>query len=1037
MKIKHLIRQIVTCIVMLTVVTLTLHGQALKDNNFLYLKNNFFNPPSIYRTAPFMVWNGKVTTQEIDRMMHEFKDAGCGAAIIHPRPGLITEYLSDDWFNLYKYAVQKAKSLDLKVWIYDENSYPSGFAGGHVPAEMPESYNQGQGLSLTKVDVLPDSVGVYYICLKREGDRYVDITQNALAYKNVKGDYYLYGKAYYPKTSWFAGYSNVDLLVKGVTQKFIDVTMKGYQSSIKNEFGKTVLGVFSDEPNISAPKNDHLRWTPDLFGTFKQMWGYDLKPLLPLLSEEIGNWRQVRHNYQQTLLQMFIDRWGKVSNKYYVANNLIWTGHYWEHTWPKMFNVPDNMAMYVWHQQPGIDMLFNQFNENNPQAQFGNVRSVKELRSVANQMGRERTLSETYGGGGWDETFKDFKRLGDWEYVLGVNFMNQHLAHMTIAGTRKDDYPPEFNYHSTWWRDYKVLNDYFGRLSMLLSRGTQRNDILVLEPTTTIWSYASNIENPSRAKEIGADFQSFITTLEKNQVEYDLGSEIIMRDYGSVTNNRLVVGKVSYSTVVLPPDMENINKATFNLLREFVNKGGKLICFSMPERIDGCERKEEIANAFTNSSVVCLSGLSGDIIQKYFISEGIQINFQNGDLYHHRRIMKDGQLLFLVNSSMTEAVTGSLKIKGQSLLTMDAQSGKIYSYPCNVKKGLMNTSFRIEPAGSLILYAFSKKAKTLYPAIPQKIGDNRVSPSTQLVVKRIRDNAINIDKCDLSVKDSIYTNIHPYKASTIVYKAYGFEKGDPWSTSVQYKSNIVKRDTIKSGGFKVAYHFKINGTFDYSGMKLVSECPDLFTVKINGNIVKQIPKQWMLDRSFGVYNIEKFVREGMNTVELSINPMSVYAEIQPIYIMGNFSVDPGLYIWDIKPPVSSFKLGSWKDQKQPFYPWEMSYSKKYNLKDMDKRYSVKLNKWIGTVAEVFVNGKKAGIIGYDPYKLEITPYLHKGDNCIDVHVIGSLRNLFGPFYHKSEGIVEPHYFKNNGGPLECKNYSFVDYGMLEDFDLVY
>ena len=38
----------------------------------------------------------------------------------------------------------------MKVWIYDENSYPSGFAGGHVPDQMPESYNQGQGLRMTK-----------------------------------------------------------------------------------------------------------------------------------------------------------------------------------------------------------------------------------------------------------------------------------------------------------------------------------------------------------------------------------------------------------------------------------------------------------------------------------------------------------------------------------------------------------------------------------------------------------------------------------------------------------------------------------------------------------------------------------------------------------------------------------------------------------------------------------------------------------------------------------------------------------------------
>lgn len=95
---------------------------------------------------------------------------------------------------------------------------------------------------------------------------------------------------------------------------------------------------------------------------------------------------------------------------------MLWTGHYWEHDWPSMYQGGDNMAMYAWHQMPAIDMLFNQYNDQSPQAQFGNVRAVKELRSAANQTGCVRTLSETYGGGGWDETFRDFKRLGDWEY---------------------------------------------------------------------------------------------------------------------------------------------------------------------------------------------------------------------------------------------------------------------------------------------------------------------------------------------------------------------------------------------------------------------------------------------------------------------------------------------------------------------------------------------------------------------------------------------------------------------------------------------
>ena len=50
-------------------------------------------------------------------------------------------------------------------------------------------------------------------------------------------------------------------------------------------------------------------------------------------------------------------------------------------------------------------------------AKFGNVRAVLELSSVANQLGRKRTLCEAYGAGGWDLRFEDMKRIGDWLYV--------------------------------------------------------------------------------------------------------------------------------------------------------------------------------------------------------------------------------------------------------------------------------------------------------------------------------------------------------------------------------------------------------------------------------------------------------------------------------------------------------------------------------------------------------------------------------------------------------------------------------------------
>ena len=220
--------------------------------HFESLKELFENPSKEYRSAPLWVWNTDVKVSDIDRMLGELKDAGFGGAFIHPRPGMITEYLSDEWFRLYKYSVEKGKELGLDIWIYDENSYPSGFAGGHVNVAMPESYNQGQGLIFQKVRQLPDNANNYFLCLKKDGDTFLDITAQLDKYKGVEGEYYLYTKTYYGRSSWHGGYSYVDLLYPGVTEKFIEVTMSGYEKTFGQELGTVIKGVFSDEPNINT-----------------------------------------------------------------------------------------------------------------------------------------------------------------------------------------------------------------------------------------------------------------------------------------------------------------------------------------------------------------------------------------------------------------------------------------------------------------------------------------------------------------------------------------------------------------------------------------------------------------------------------------------------------------------------------------------------------------------------------------------------------------------------------------------------------------
>ena len=893
----------------------------VKINDLNSFTTEFKTPSAEYTTAPFFVWNYKITKEEIDKYMTDFKNSGSSQVFVHPRPGLITEYLSDEWFDLFKYTVEKGRELGMLVWIYDENSYPSGFAGGNVPDRMPESYNQGQGLVMKEFQTLPDTADKYYLCLKEENGAFTDITTSIAGEKGKEGKYLLFSKTYFRKSGWFGGFTYVDLLYPGVTQKFLEITMDSYEKHMGFDFGKTIPGVFTDEPEISSPGG--IRWTPDLFDVFLEKWGYDLRTNLPSLFREVGDWKKVRHNYTQTLLQMFIDRWAKPYYNYCEEKGLKFTGHYWEHSWPGMQQGGDNMAMDAWFQVPGVDMLFNQYNDSSVSAQFGNIRAIKELASAANQTGRQRKLSETYGGGAWELTFTDMKRLGDWEYALGVNLMNQHLSHITLAGARKYDYPPTFTYHEPWWNNYKYINDHYARLSMALSAGRQVNDILILEPTTSAWLYDSYTKRNPQSGNIGQTFQNFITKLEKSQVEYDLGSENMIKDMGSVKGGRLIIGQCGYSTVVLPPLTENIDLATFRLLQKFVAGGGKLVAFSVPSLCDGSEN-ESMSNFFTKHSgkINTVENLTPEVISKYFSSTEISFSGVKGnDLYHHRRVLSDGQVLFITNSSLSDELSGSLNINGADAIVLNTFTGSLNGYPHTQTDKKITLSFNLPPAGSLLFY-FPKVKQGTYETIVLPSGFIPVAVTPGMDVKRDNENAIAIEFCDLLLDGKLTRDLHNYTAADMVYKYYGFKDGNPWNHAIQFKTNITDRDKFDANtGFTAEYHFTIKGKFDYSTIKAVVERPNLWTVSINGTEIRPEEGQWWLDREFAVFKIGELAKPGNNTITLKVSPMKIHAEIEPVYLTGDFSVRSADKGWTLEAPVKTLTAGSWKEQGLPFYSW--------------------------------------------------------------------------------------------------------------------
>jgi hypothetical protein len=1003
-----------------------------RELRFSNLQEQFADPGAEFRTAPLWVWNTDVTTADIDRMLTELKQQGFGGAFVHPRPGLETEYLSPEWFQLWDYALQKGKELGLLISIYDENSYPSGFGGGHVPDRMPEAYNQGQVLLGSLSREVPDSC---YMCLMKQGGEYINITDKLAEYKGKDGEYCIYQLGCYGASNWTAGFPYVDLMAKGVTEKFIEVTMtEGYEKYFGNRLGTEIKNIFTDEPNISTPYGGHCRWTPDLFDTFQQMWGYDLRTHWPQLGEESGDWKKVRHDYNATLLRLFIDRWCKPWHDYCERKGMLWTGHYWEHAWPDLSQGPDNMAMYAWHQMPAIDMLFNQFDDNdNCRAQFGNIRSVKELRSVANQKGRVRTLSETYGGGGWDETLTDLKRLGDWEFALGVNFMNQHLSHMTITGARKFDYPPEFTSLSPWWQDYGVLNDYFARLSLVLSQGRQQNGWLILEPTTSLWLHFTNVAGGEPLWNIARTFQSLLGPLEKGQMEYDLGCEDIIRDCGSVDRKQLRIGQALYHTVVLPPFMENLESRTFQLLRDFSDRGGRIITLGSPDRVDGEENAE--LKAFMQSAAVIKMQSAEEVLSLYRQETDLQMECpKDSHVYHYRCRYEDGQLLFMVNSSLTDEAGVSFSIPGKFLYRLDALTGRIFLH-ARAEEGQIEVKTKLYPAGSALWFVSDREALN---AEPEEVIPNTLKPlqaQDETEVQPLRANVLNLDFCNLTVGGTSQPDLYYKEANGRMWQHFG--QGDPWETAVQFRRRILERDSFPEGEIQLEYPFMVEEDFDRSGMTAIIEKPWMWDVSVNDIPVKDYSVDTLLDCRMGDYAIGNLVRLGRNKITLHMQRMNIRAELGPVMLTGKFGVKGADKGFALTAAPQSVGLGDYSKTGYPEYPWEMCYTKLYQVDNPDQDFFVQLGRWNGTVAQVWVNGQKAGIIAWQPYRLNVRPCMKSGCNRVEVRIIGSNANLYGPHYAPLTGLMGPGSWNGVGNQLPGDQYRLSPYGLDEDFILLF
>jgi len=566
---------------------------------------------------------------------------------------------------------------------------------------------------------------------------------------------------------------------------------------------------------------------------------------------------------------------------------------------------------------------------------------------------------------------------------------------------------------------------------------------LVLEPTTTGWIYAAPGNDNPAMEPLDESFTRLTDDLERMHVEYDLGCENIIRDHGRVMGSWFSVGERSYDKVVIPEDMVNLDRTTYELLSEYLANGGTVVILGkVPVLVDGAAHSGpgKWAGEYREGLVMADSPAT---VADLLLPEDFRISARSGGdlVLHHRRRMADGQVLFLVNSSLDEDAAGELLVRGEGLLKMDPFSGQLEEFPCGAAEpdGFVNADFELSPSGSLLLFVSGEAVEGAAAVAGSAEGPEWILEAREPVkVSPSQPNMLTLDYCDLEVSGKRVNGIYFHRATDMIYQAHGFPD-NPWNRSVQYKTEILdKGDFGKGTGFKAYFHFAVEQGTDTGDLQAVIEQPGIWDVRINGEMVEAEPGEWWLDRSFGVYEIGRLVTPGRNTISISVAPMNILAELEPIYLLGTFSLDARPRGWRIGPP-EELGIGSWKSQGMPFYSDKVIYGKSYDIeKESGQEYLVVLGEWSGTLAEVRVNGERAGIIGWQPYELDITSSLENGLNKVEVVVVGSLKNLLGPLHTPwQRGIVTIGDFQQ--GPEEQPSgseYDTFEYGLMEDFLLI-
>ena len=422
------------------------------------LLDQLAHPAREFTPIPFWFLNGDLTDEKIRRQLTDFADHGVYGVMLHPRMGLAKRigYLSSTYFHYIRTAVETASELGMTVVLYDEGMYPSGSACGQVVEGHPEFASEGIALVDTVLpgdEVLAQTEHGTLVVRKSGG------TMRGLHWGEDDGE------PYAPKTA--------DILNPTAVNRFIELTHEAYYRELKDYFGNTIIGFFTDEPSILGRNVEGMfPWTHGFAKLFTEAGG-DLSELTTLFQ---GKENADTELYHKLILARESEVYYGSLSRWCAAHGIGLMGH------PHQ---SDDIEVEKYFAVPGQDLVLRWLAPEKDGLAGMDSTMAKCSADAARLMGRRRNSNECFGAcnkddNPWQFAGGDMKWYTDWLAVRGVNLFIPHAFYYSIEGKRKEERPPDVGPNSIWWSHYEKWANYWTRLSAMMTDIDLHADVAVL-----------------------------------------------------------------------------------------------------------------------------------------------------------------------------------------------------------------------------------------------------------------------------------------------------------------------------------------------------------------------------------------------------------------------------------------------------------------------------------------------------------------------------------------------------------------------------